>query len=69
MCDLILFITESNIANYEDDTTLYEWEANLIETRTNTETEYLKVFELFQNNYLKASSTKSRVMLTTDNIV
>ena len=30
------------------------------------ETESLTIFEWFQNNYLKASSRKSQVMLTID---
>ena len=37
MCDLFLFITESNIANYADDATLYEYEANLIVARKKIE--------------------------------
>ena len=32
-------ITESNIANYTDDTTLYKCETNLIKVATNMETE------------------------------
>ena len=50
MCDLFLSIAESNIANYADDTTLHECEANLIEAQTKIETEALKVLEWFRNN-------------------
>ena len=69
MCDLFLFITESSIANYANDTTLYEWETNLLEAQTKIETESLKVCEWFRNKYLKANSTKSHVVLTKDNTV
>ena len=62
------FITQSNIANYEDDTTPYECEENFIEVQTKTETESLKVFEWFPNNQLKPNSTKSHVTLTIDNM-
>ena len=47
MCGLLLFITESNIANYADGTTLYECETNLIEVQTKIENESFKVFEWF----------------------
>ena len=30
MCDLFLFMTESNVANYADDTTLYTCEKTII---------------------------------------
>ena len=50
ICDLFLSIAESNIANYADDTTLHECEANLIEAQTKIETEALKVLEWFRNN-------------------
>ena len=69
MCDLFLFIFELNISNYADDTNLYECEANLIKAQAKIETESLKVFEWFRNNYIKASRTKSHVMLTTDYMV
>ena len=47
MCNLFLFITESNIANHTDDTTLYEYETNLTEVETKIENESLKVFKWF----------------------
>ena len=62
-------MTESNIANYADDTTLCECEANLIETQTKIETESLKIFEWFQNNHMKANSTRSHVILTNGTMV
>ena len=41
----LFFITQSNTANYEDDTTVYECEENVTEVQIKTETESLKVFE------------------------
>ena len=37
-CDLFLLITEPNITNYADDTTLYECEAHSVDARTKIET-------------------------------
>ena len=67
MCDLFLFMSESNIANYADDTTLYACEKNLHDVQRKLESESLILFEWFHDNYLKANSGKSHVMLTTDN--
>ena len=66
MCDLFLFMSESNIANYADDTTLYACEKNLHDVQRKLESESLILFEWFQDNYLKANSAESQVMLTRD---
>ena len=66
MCDLFLFISESNIANYADDTTLYACEKKLYDVQRKLESESLILFEWIHDNYLKANSGKSHVMLTTD---
>ena len=67
MCDLFLFMSESNVANYADDTTLYTCEKKLYDVQRKLESESLILFEWFHDNYLKANSGKSHVMLTTDN--
>ena len=67
MCDLFLFMSESNIANYADDTTLYACEKNLHDVQRKLESESLILFEWFHDNYLKANSGKSHVMLTKNN--
>ena len=67
MCDLFLFMSESNVANCADDTTLYACEKKLYDVQRNFESECLNLFEWFHDNYLKANSGKSHVMLTTDN--
>ena len=67
MCDLFLFMSESNVANYADDTTLNACEKKLYDVQRTLESESLILFEWFPDNYLKADSCKSHVMLTTDN--
>ena len=68
MCDLFLVMDESNVANYADHTTLYiyVWK-KLSDMQRKSESESLILFEWFHDNYLKASSGKSHIMLTTDN--
>ena len=67
MCDLFLFMYDSNVANYSDDMTLYACEKNLHDMHRKLESESLRLFERFHDNYLKANSGKSHVLLTTDN--
>ena len=67
MCDLFLFMSESNVTNYADDTTQYACEKNVHDVQRKLESESLILFEWFHNNYLKANSGKSHVMLTIDN--
>ena len=67
MCDLFLFMSESNGANYADETTLYAFEIKSYDVQKKFESESLKLFESLNDNYLKANSGKSHVMLTTDN--
>ena len=67
MCYLFLFVSESNVANYADDTTLDACEKILYDVQRKLESESLILFEWFHDNYLKANSGKSHVMLTTGN--
>ena len=67
MCDLFLCMSESNVANYADDTTQYACEKNLYDVQRKLQAESLILFKQFHDNYLKANSGKSHVMLTTDN--
>ena len=66
MCDFFLFMSESNVANYVDDTTLYTCEKNLHDLQRKLESESLILLGWFYDNYLKANSGKSHVMLATD---
>ena len=45
MCDLFLFMSESNVANYMVDTTLYACEQKLFDVQRKLESESLILFE------------------------
>ena len=60
-------MSESNLTNYADDTTLYACQKNLHDVQRKLEPESLILFEWFHDNDLKASNGKSNVMLTADN--
>ena len=45
MCDLFLFMYDSNVANYADDMTLYACEKNLHDVKRKLETDSLILFE------------------------
>ena len=45
MCDLFLFMSESNVANYADDTTLNACEKKLYDVQRTLESESLILFE------------------------
>ena len=52
MWDLFLFMTESSVANYADDTTLYECEKKLSDVQRKFESESSILFEWFHDKYL-----------------
>ena len=60
-------MSESNVENDADDTTLYACGKNLHDVQRKLESESLILFEWFHDNYLQANSGKSYVMLTRDN--
>ena len=60
-------MAESNVANYADDTTLYAREKKLFDLQRKLESESLILFKWFRNNYLKTNTSKSHLMLATDN--
>ena len=60
-------MSESNVANYTDNTTLYACEKTFYDKQRKLESESSILFEWFYDNYLKANSGKSYVMLKTDN--
>ena len=60
-------MSKSNVANYADDSTLRACEKNLFDVQRKLESESLILFKWFHDNYLKADSGKSHVILTTDN--
>ena len=67
MCDLFLYMSESNLANYADDTTLYACEKKLYDVQRKLESKSLVLFKWFHDNYLKGNSHKSHFMLPSDN--
>ena len=69
MCDLFLCDCESNIINYVDNTTLYVCEPNMDLILSKLEKDPFTAFTWFQNNYLKANSGKSHLLITFDNIL
>ena len=68
MWDLFLCDCETNIINYVDDSTLYACEPNIDLVLSKLEKYTSTVFTWFQKNYLKASSGKSHLLTTSDNI-
>ena len=55
-------MSESNVANYADDTTLYACEKKLYDVQRKFESGSLILFDWFQDNYLKVYSGKSHVI-------
>ena len=60
-------MSKFNVANYADDATLCGCEKNLFDVQRKLESESFILFKWFHDNYLKANSGKSHVILTTDN--
>ena len=60
-------MSESNVENDADDTTLYACGKNLHDVQRKLESESLILFEWFHDNYLQANNGKSHVILTADN--
>ena len=60
-------MSESNVENDADDTTLYVCGKNYHDVQRKLESESLILFEWFHDNYFQANSGNSYVMLTTDN--
>ena len=50
MCDLFLLMSESNVVNYADGTTLYAYEKKLYAMQRKLESQSLILFEWFHDN-------------------
>ena len=50
-------LSESNVANYADDTTLYVFEKKIHDVQRKLESESAILFEWFHVNYLKANNS------------
>ena len=64
LCDLFYFLENTDIANYADDNTLYSAQKNR-ETVINTiETLSQVLFDWFSDNFMKANSGKSHLLMS-----
>ena len=69
ICDLFLFIEDTSVTSYADDTTPYACEKNseLVISKLTISTEI--IFTWFSNNNFKCNTSKSHLMLTSSTIV
>ena len=69
MCDLFLFIEDTSVTSYADDTTPYACEKNsdLVISKLTISAEI--IFTWFSNNYFKCNASKSQLILTSSTIV
>ena len=64
LCDLFYFLENTDIASYADDNTLYSAQKNR-ETVINTiETSSQVLFDWFSDNFMKANSGKSHLLMS-----
>ena len=61
--DLFMFLEETEICNYADDTTLYACGPNIETVVTHLENDALKITEWFPNNFMKLNEDKCHLMI------
>ena len=61
--DLLLFIQNSDICNYADDTTIYACDKNLDNTSHRLETDYSVALEWFGDNFMKLNADKCHLLV------
>ena len=64
LCDLFYFLEDLNIASYADDTTIYTVKENKESVINALEASSLPLFTWFNNNFMKANSDKSHILLS-----
>ena len=64
LCDLFYFLDNLDIASCADDTTLYTVKTNNESVLNALETSSQKLFKWFKNNFMKANSDKSHLLLS-----
>ena len=64
LCDLFYFLDNLDIASYADDITLYTVKENKESVLKVLETSSQKLFKWFKNNFMKANSDKSHLLLS-----
>ena len=64
LSDIFLFLDDSNIANYADDTTLYICNGNLELVIAKLEEDSSSLIEWINDNYMKANPDKIHILLS-----
>ena len=64
LCDLFYFLEDLDIASYADDTTIYTVKENKESVINTLEASSLLLFTWFNNNFMKANSDKSHILLS-----
>ena len=64
LCDLFYFLENLDISSYADDTTLCTVKENKESVLNALETSSQKLFKWFKNNFMKANSDKSHLLLS-----
>ena len=64
LCDLFYFLEDLDIASYADDTTIYTVKENKESVIKTLETSSVILFKWFENNFMKANSDKSHLLLS-----
>ena len=64
LCDLFYFLQGLDIASYADDTTIYAVKENKESVINALEASSLPLFTWFNNNFMKANSDKSHILLS-----
>ena len=64
LCDLFYFLEDLDIGSYADDTTIYTVKENKESVINTLETSSVILFKWFKNNFMKANSDKSHLLLS-----
>ena len=64
LCDLFYFLEDLDIASYADDTTICTVKENKEPVISTLEASSLPLFTWFNNNFIKANSDKSQILLS-----
>ena len=64
LCDLFYFLENIDIASYADDNTLYSAQKNREIVINTTETSPQVLFDWFTDNFMKANSSKSHLLMS-----
>ena len=64
LCDLFYFLEDLDIASYADDTTIYTVKENKESVINTLETSSVILFKWLENNFMKANSDKSHLLLS-----